>query len=89
MNYLYSSGIIAATLYFAYVMIQRAKRDKVIGNLKVKSPKEREAEAAELAKLTQEVENAQIKYRTARDVYRERITADQGTNTLPDEQSKT
>jgi len=81
MNYLYSSGLIALILYLAYVMINRAKADKVLADLK---RKDRSEELKAIAKAEQELKNAQIRYSNSRREY-DHITGEGADSALFDD----
>ncbi len=65
MQILYTVLAIAAALYATYFMRQRAKSDAVVGELVIQPKKEELQDAADIAKLTEEVKNAKIDYAAA------------------------
>lgn len=56
-------GILGAILYGVYVMLRRARVDKTLAEL---NRKDRSEEDKEIGKLTQEVEDAKIRYNNSR-----------------------
>lgn len=65
-------GLIAGAI-ITYIVAKYTKANEIISNLSVRTKKEDLSENTEIAKQIQEVENARINYKTARDVYNQRI----------------
>jgi hypothetical protein len=66
MEYLYSLGVIGSILYVAYILMARAKADKVIAELR---RKDRSEEHEAIIRAQKDLENAEIVYRNARAEY--------------------
>lgn len=83
MDYLKSLGVLGAILYVAYIMLRRARTDKIIQNLK---RKDRTEELKEIARLTKEIEDAKINYANSRSEY-DAITGEGADSKLLDDES--
>jgi hypothetical protein len=81
MEYLYSLGVIGSILYVAYILMARAKADKVIAELR---RKDRSEEHEAIIRAQKDLENAEIVYRNARAEY-DSITGDGADSKLLDE----
>lgn len=60
---------LAAVGVTMYYLLQRSKAEKVVAELEIKPKIEEIAEVEEIAKVTQEVQDAKISYKTAREHY--------------------
>jgi hypothetical protein len=71
MEYIQSLGIIGAILYLAYVLMARAKSDKIIAELQVRPSKEKQQTDIEIAQAIKEAADAKIVYDNSRRKYNE------------------
>ncbi len=62
MSALYAFGALVASLYGIYILRNLNKADRVIGNLSVQPKAEELKDAAEVARLTQEIKDAKVNY---------------------------
>ncbi len=63
------AAVIGAVLYSVHFLMLRAKADTVIGNLAIQPTAQALKDNAEIATLTQEVQDAKVDYMRARDEF--------------------